>query len=679
MSALSVQVPFPVFQDRDGQPLENGYVWIGTANLYPITNAIAVYFDADLTIQANQPLRTINGYISNAGTPAQVYVNAISYSILVQDSKGTMVYNFPDGTGISPDACGVIYNPPFTNAVPYPVCEKLEQVLSVKDFGAVGDNTTDDTAAIQTAVDSLSYGQGLYFPAGTYKITSAIILPTSISFSFFGDGSRASTVRQVTAGQSGFVSGQNPPTTSVNWCQIRDMAIVGNTGDGWGLDINGMNRANYINVLFEDWGYTSKTKGCVRIRSSIIIVFTNCAFNAANYGIYNEETLVTAWNGGGCFGCVFESLFAPAIEGNYLNGLSFVGNTIESCFAGGVRVNIGGGGLIFHGNYFEENVTNSGLGTYFDIDLGSSSYIRGVDIRGNYFNGKLTGETADYVPILVKYAYALTIDANRLVGSPIGQLVKFEAGANVSEVYLGSIGFGLSSYSSTNTFANLPANFYMYGNNANIFNQIVNVQPTSVRTVTVPVSLNVFTTAVAGTGAVTGNGIGTLLSTGGTASSTALASTTNMALGVGEGQGSMDWGKSFVADFYVSNINSGTANGNSWVMLSKVAANGNPTDNAAGFRIDGNALKGIVCNSSGTPTVVDLATNIANTTVHLLRLISYTGSNWEWYYDGTLVGSAFLVVNGQVAVNLTLSVANNADAALQRVGIFGCDIRTNQT
>jgi hypothetical protein len=32
MSALSIQVPFPVFQDRDGQPLENGYIWIGQPN-----------------------------------------------------------------------------------------------------------------------------------------------------------------------------------------------------------------------------------------------------------------------------------------------------------------------------------------------------------------------------------------------------------------------------------------------------------------------------------------------------------------------------------------------------------------------------------------------------------------------------------------------------------------------
>jgi hypothetical protein len=171
MSPLSIQVPFPVFQDRDGQPLDNGYVWIGEPNLNPQTNPVVAYYDATLTIPAVQPLRTINGYISRAGTPAQVYVNGVNYSILVQDSKGTMVYNFPNGTGIAPDACGVTYDPPFTGAVPYPVCEKLEQVVSVKDFGAVGDGTTDDFDAIQAANDAAqTAGASLYFPSGVYAI-----------------------------------------------------------------------------------------------------------------------------------------------------------------------------------------------------------------------------------------------------------------------------------------------------------------------------------------------------------------------------------------------------------------------------------------------------------------------------------------------------------------------------
>lgn len=126
MSALSVEVPFPVFYDRSGEPLENGYVWIGQANLNPQTNPIQVYFDRNLTQPAAQPLRTLAGYIANAGTPAQIYVDAENYSILVQDKNGTMVYNFPDGTGASQE----------------------QEVIYPSDFGAIGNGLVDDTLAL---------------------------------------------------------------------------------------------------------------------------------------------------------------------------------------------------------------------------------------------------------------------------------------------------------------------------------------------------------------------------------------------------------------------------------------------------------------------------------------------------------------------------------------------------
>jgi hypothetical protein len=195
MPALFINVPFPVFQDRDGQPLDNGYVYIGTPYLDPQTNPVQVYFDDALTIPAAQPLRTINGYVSNAGTPAQLYVNGVNFSIKVLDSKANLVYSFPDGSGISPNASGVQYDPAGVGAVATTVQAKLRETVSVKDFGAVGDGVTDDTAAIQAA---LVASRRVYAPAGTYKITNLRWLSGR---TLYGDGCSATFIQQGAANQ----------------------------------------------------------------------------------------------------------------------------------------------------------------------------------------------------------------------------------------------------------------------------------------------------------------------------------------------------------------------------------------------------------------------------------------------------------------------------------------------
>jgi hypothetical protein len=96
MSALSIEPPYPAFADADGQPLENGYIWIGTVNLSPQVNPIAVYWDAALTIAAAQPIRTLNGYPVYQGTPSRFYAGS-DYSIQVLDSKGNVVYTSLNG------------------------------------------------------------------------------------------------------------------------------------------------------------------------------------------------------------------------------------------------------------------------------------------------------------------------------------------------------------------------------------------------------------------------------------------------------------------------------------------------------------------------------------------------------------------------------------------------------
>ena len=54
--------------------------------------------------------------------------------------------------------------------------QRLQDLVSVKDFGAVGDGVTDDTAAIQAALDAST---NVYIPAGIYRTTASLYIRTS--------------------------------------------------------------------------------------------------------------------------------------------------------------------------------------------------------------------------------------------------------------------------------------------------------------------------------------------------------------------------------------------------------------------------------------------------------------------------------------------------------------------
>lgn len=59
-------------------------------------------------------------------------------------------------------------------------------VVNVRNFGAVGDGTTDDTAAFEAAIASLPGGGRIYVPRGWYRITRSLSLHSGLCF--FGDG-----------------------------------------------------------------------------------------------------------------------------------------------------------------------------------------------------------------------------------------------------------------------------------------------------------------------------------------------------------------------------------------------------------------------------------------------------------------------------------------------------------
>lgn len=151
---IQVQPPYSNFFDLTGTPLNNGYIYIGTANLNPETNPITVYWDAACTLPAAQPIRTSNGNPVRSGTPSRLYINDIDYSITIKDKNGNLISYNP-----SVNSIGV-------------------QLVSLKAFGAKGDGITDDTVAIQRAFDK---GVSLYAPKGNYLITSSVYIPSNFT------------------------------------------------------------------------------------------------------------------------------------------------------------------------------------------------------------------------------------------------------------------------------------------------------------------------------------------------------------------------------------------------------------------------------------------------------------------------------------------------------------------
>ena len=99
-------------------------------------------------------------------------------------------------------------------------------VVNVKDYGATGDGTTDDTAAIQAAIDSGA--AGLSVAPGTYKITNTIYLRRN-KVRLFGAGPGVSIIQFVNAAGGIAFSGDTNTTASLltySSCALEDFEVA---------------------------------------------------------------------------------------------------------------------------------------------------------------------------------------------------------------------------------------------------------------------------------------------------------------------------------------------------------------------------------------------------------------------------------------------------------------------
>ena len=120
----------------------------------------------------------------------------VNYKFILRDSNDVLIGTYDNVPGqFNTDASLVTYTPAGTGAVTTTVQAKLRQYVSVMDFGAVGNGTTDDTAAIQAAINAVvaggaGDGGSVLFPDTTasYRITSSISLPSYVTLTGEGRG-----------------------------------------------------------------------------------------------------------------------------------------------------------------------------------------------------------------------------------------------------------------------------------------------------------------------------------------------------------------------------------------------------------------------------------------------------------------------------------------------------------
>lgn len=262
----------------------------------------------------------------------------------------------------------------------------VRQSLDVKTFGAVGDGVTDDTGALGLAI-SAAQGTGIVLiPAGTYKITSALNIPSGTTI--VGDGIGVTIIQQSTTTEHGLTG------VDVSTVTLRDFSVVGpgsGSGDGlnFSLSLNGATTfLSFTDVQFSSFGRDGLSIDTPIVSSFRgVLAFTNVrhGFTVTSVSSSTSCAFVACYaNGNGQIGYNFTRLFYSTMNGCAAdsNGLGYLFTTCSA-------VNVLGCGA-------EATVVKNGQdGTNFKTSGGQGVSFIGCSVSLNLARGFWLTGTAD--------------------------------------------------------------------------------------------------------------------------------------------------------------------------------------------------------------------------------------------------------------------------------------------
>lgn len=388
------------FFDANGNPLAGGKLYSYAAGT---TTPLATYTDYGGGTANSNPV------ILDSRGEANVWFGTAQYKLKLTDADDVEVYtvdnlNGPDAATLAVLAASsgsslIGYINTGSGATARTVQARLRDMLSVKDFGAVGDGTTNDVTAIQNAINAAAAlpasgsvsglggisGATVYFPPGVYRINSGITIPDGVKL--VGNGERATVINYYGSGSA--VS--NPtPGTRIGKIGIMEMTIADKGTGTIGLDLNSVSYSEFASLWIDGFDtavkMTSPTGGW-----SVYNRFYNVTSNKCTTGYWLAPTSTNAHT---FYACRYNT------DSTNTNGVGWLiensnGNQIIACHADMVSNNTYFAKLtaasagVTDGNVIWGNrVEGDGSYTVYGTSLGSN--VQYTSVGGNYYTAITT-------------------------------------------------------------------------------------------------------------------------------------------------------------------------------------------------------------------------------------------------------------------------------------------------
>jgi len=301
--------------------------------------------------------------------------------------------------------------------------------INVLDYGAKGDGVTDDYASVLLAIaDIPATGGKLYFPAGTYLSSGAVVV-NNRPISIIGDGMGVSVLQFTSVTANGAIDLDFNDITQN--CNIRDITLLaGNANNGTAIDLAWVTTGSstHVSCSIERVEITSSDGGTTNYWTDGLIVYD--AWNAVikNINVRGANTKNLTQTGITLLGrsndvrisnsyfaaCYYAIKSVGVVEGLHLVDniyiycqkgvyvvpttgappLVFINNGMFDCFEAAIDIINCPTSQIYH-NYF--NRRDDGETAYIHVHLGDSC--NGTLVQDNFFQGSMVGGTQNGIVV----------------------------------------------------------------------------------------------------------------------------------------------------------------------------------------------------------------------------------------------------------------------------------------